>query len=187
MPDRARSTLRGMGHERHFPDGDEFVWLVETGDLNRVWGRWWPAPGDQPNGGRAPCETPGAAAATARQALADWLAATVAAGVIDTEDLWLRVSVWRLGRVIDGGLVRTGPDEVRDLTIYGSWLYAQSVAPDAVEVRTPLQVAFAADELRAGPAEDLRARLRADADTMAAGGLDSPERAGRSAAVAVER
>jgi hypothetical protein len=31
--------------------------------------------------------------------------------------------------------------------------------------------------------DDLRARLQADADTMAAAGLDSPERAGRSAAV----
>jgi hypothetical protein len=31
--------------------------------------------------------------------------------------------------------------------------------------------------------DDLRARLQADADTMAAAGLDGPERAGRSAAV----
>jgi len=31
--------------------------------------------------------------------------------------------------------------------------------------------------------DDLRERLRRDADTMVAAGLDSPERAGRSAAV----
>ena len=31
--------------------------------------------------------------------------------------------------------------------------------------------------------DDLRARLQADADTMASAGLDSPERAGRSAAM----
>ncbi|MEV4281477.1 hypothetical protein [Actinoplanes xinjiangensis] len=31
--------------------------------------------------------------------------------------------------------------------------------------------------------DDLRARLQADADTMAAAGLDSPDRTGRAAAV----
>jgi hypothetical protein len=31
--------------------------------------------------------------------------------------------------------------------------------------------------------DDLRARLQRDADTMTAAGLDSPERAGRSAAI----
>ncbi len=84
----------------------------------------------------------------ARRALDDWLAATVAADRVDTEDLWLRCSAWRLGRIIDGGLVRTGPDEVPNLATYGMWLYAEGVDPDAVEVRTPIQVARAADDLR---------------------------------------
>jgi hypothetical protein len=84
----------------------------------------------------------------ARRALDDWLAATVAADRIDTEDLWLRCSAWRLGRIIDGGLTQTGPDEAPSLSSYGTWLYAKGIDPDAVEVRTPLQVARAADDLR---------------------------------------
>jgi hypothetical protein len=67
----------------------------------------------------------------ARQALDCWLAATVAADRVDTEDLWLRCSAWRLGRVIHGGLAQTSPDEAPDLATYGIWLYAQ------VSTRTP--------------------------------------------------
>lgn len=140
------------GDTRHFPDVDEYIWLIETGDRRSPWSRWFPAPGDQPRGGRTPANpevvADSEAAVVARQALDDWLAATVAADRVDTEDLWLRCSAWRLGRIIDGGLVRTGPDEVPDLATYGMWLYAEGVDPDAVEVRTPIQVARAADDLR---------------------------------------
>lgn len=140
------------GDLRHFPDVDEYVWLIETGDRLSPWSRWSSAPGDQPRGGRTP-DDPQAAAefeatGVARQALDAWLSATVAADRVDTEDLWLRCSAWRLGRVIDGGLAQTGPDEAPDLATYGIWLYAQGIDPDAVEVRTPIQVARAADDLR---------------------------------------
>ena len=134
---------------RHYPEVDEFVWLVETGDLGRPWGRWWP-PAAGPCAGLAPCPFEGDPVLVARQALDDWFAAAAAADV-DAEDLWVRASVWRLGRVIDGGLIRATPDEAPDLPAYGTLLYRSGVAPDAVEVRTPFQVVRAVDQARRSP------------------------------------
>ena len=133
---------------QHFPDVDEFVWLVESGQTSQPWGRWRPPPGG-PRGGLAPCPFEADPAVVARQALDDWFAeATATVGDLDAEDLWLRASVWRLGRVVDGGLIRATPSEAPDLSSYGRLLYRSGIAPDAVEVRTPYQVVRAADVAR---------------------------------------
>ena len=130
----------------NFPDVDEFVWLVETGDLETPWGRWWSPPGGA-HGGLAPCPADADPVAIARRALDDWFTAAAAANV-DAEDLWIRASVWRLGRVIDGGLTQSTPAESPDPATYGTFLYRSNIDPDAVEVRTPYQVVRAVDDAR---------------------------------------
>lgn len=131
---------------QHFPDVDEFVWLVEAGDLGRQWGRWWSPPGGA-RGGLAPWEAD--AVAMARRALDEWFTFAAAPdSTIDVEDLWIRASVWRLGRIIDGGLTRTTPGEAPDPAAYGTLLYHSGIDPDTVEVRTPYQVVRAVDDAR---------------------------------------
>lgn len=142
-----------MGQERHFPDVDEYVWLIESSDDGA---RWWPWSREQlPGGGLAPWDP---FTVDIHGALADvltvWFAAAARAE-LDLEDTWVRASAWRLGRIVDGHLVRTTPAEVASPEKYGQWLHASTVAPDVVEVRTPYEAVRLVDaaHVDAAPAQ----------------------------------
>lgn len=130
--------------ERHFPDVEEYVWLVDCSDHGSSWRTWGHG---FPEGGLAPFVD------DTRSLLLDvldgWITAAAGAEVdFDDHPTWIRASAWRLGRIVHGGLVTTTPAEVKSATQYGWWLHGNSIAPDAVEVRTPHQVVRLVDEAR---------------------------------------
>jgi hypothetical protein len=138
-----------MGQERHFPDVDEYVWLIESSDDGA---RWWPWSREQlPGGGLAPWDS---FTVDIHRALADVLTAWFAAAAqaqMELEDTWVRASAWRLGRIVDGLQVRTTPAHVESPETYGRWLYANTIAPDVVEVRTPYEAVRLVDAAHAQP------------------------------------
>jgi hypothetical protein len=137
-----------MGDVRHFPDVDEYVWLIETGELR---GSWSSILG--PFGGTAECLFETDPVDVAKQALDVWFHTAVPAEW-DLEDTWVRASVWRLGRVVDGGLIVETPYDRKDPATYGRLLHANNIAPDVVEIRTPFQIQLISDKI----GRQLRAR-----------------------------
>lgn len=130
---------------RRFPDIDEYTWLIETVDLKNRWGRWSSTHG--PYGGTVPRPLDDDPVAVAKQMLGAWFQTAVTENW-DLEDLWVRASVWRLGRVVDGGLIHSTPYDLPNPAGFGRVLYASDIDPDAVEVRTPFQIGRIGDEIR---------------------------------------
>ncbi|MEU1813406.1 hypothetical protein [Micromonospora aurantiaca (nom. illeg.)] len=94
----------------------------------------------------------------AGRVLSDWLAAVVDTSELRVDDLWARACVWRVGRVVDGGLSGVRPEELSAPERYGSFLCLRKIAPDAVQVRTPVQVERATGRPRRPAATEVAPR-----------------------------
>ncbi|CAO5239525.1 hypothetical protein [Frankia sp. AgKG'84/4] len=123
------SGPRGPGDDEATRTPPTYAYLVQVSANGERWNADWtePASGFERSADGA-CQV-------ARQALGRRFRQMRADDGAHWRDLWFRVDVWLLGPAT-GGPRRDDPGD----TPWGRQLQADGVAPDAVEVRTPIQV-----------------------------------------------
>jgi len=114
---------------------DAYARLILHGD------QWWQWSRTQsPGSGVEPFA--GTPEAFALHVLDRWTQASAGDDTLDTENLWIQAKVWSAARVVDSGLATRRPTDAPSPHegSYAAYLHGNKIAPDAVEIRTPLQL-----------------------------------------------
>ncbi len=120
---------------------DRWVWLQQASDDGDRWYIWSNGPGDSAGLADGDRFDNAEASELAARVLHRWLTALPFDQRLELEDLWMRVLVWRVGRVTDGyPATSASHDLTKPAKFCMELIHNDKIAPDAVQVATPLQI-----------------------------------------------